>query len=367
MDKIETLVVGAGVVGLAIARQLALLGHQVVVAEAEKNFGSGVSSRNSGVIHAGIYYPAGSLKAKFCVAGREKLYEYARNRGIPHRQTGKLLVACNDAEIAKLASIKQRAEANGVSDLSDVDAHEAMRLEPELQCVAALVSPSTGIIDIHMLMESLIVDIEAHGGLIAYGNKIDRVEINGAGFRVFLEDGASFETSHFINAAGLGAQALAGRISGYDAALIPKQYLAKGNYFGVSGAAPFSRLVYPVPVDGGLGAHFTMNMAGESLFGPDVQWLGEGAAIDYAVDASRVDGFYISVSRYWPNVKQRELMPAYSGIRPKLAGKGMGDSDFTIHTSKDHGAKGLVQLFGIESPGLTASLAIAEYVAGQVA
>ena len=363
MQPVDSVVIGAGVVGLAIARLLAVSGQSVIVAEAEKTFGSGVSSRNSGVIHAGIYYQAGSLKAELCVAGRHLLYDYARARAIPYKQTGKLIVATHADEIAKLDAIKARAEANGVMDLQFIGAEAAIKLEPELHCVQALLSPSSGIIDIHVFMEQLIVDIEAHGGVMAYGNRITRIDVHANRFTVALADGEAIDTHRLVNAAGIGAQALAAVMHGYDATHIPKQYLAKGNYFGVSGKTPFARLVYPVPEPGGLGAHFTMNIAGESLFGPDVEWLAENAAIDYSVDASRVASFYDSVSRYWPNVKMRELLPAYSGIRPKLAGKGMGDSDFVIQTEKQHGIARLVQLFGIESPGLTASMAIAQKVA----
>lgn len=359
MEKLDVMVIGAGVVGLAVARALALSGREVVVAEKEIMFGSGTSARNSGVLHAGIYYPKDSLKARFCVEGRKKLYTYAAARGIPHNNCGKLLVACDEQEEAKLDAVRMRAVANGVDDLHLISAGDAMALEPNLFCTAALVSPSTGIIDIHALMESFIADIESAGGMIAYKNDIHSIDVIDDGFIVTTNDG-HIKLKTLINAAGLDAQSLAGRINGLNKNTIPRQYLAKGNYFGVAGKTPFSRLVYPVPVAGGLGAHFTMNMAGESLFGPDVQWLEEGQALDYRVDVARADSFYQSVKRFWPGVMERELVPAYAGIRPKLVGAGQPDGDFIIQDKTVHGVEGLINLYGIESPGLTASMAIAD-------
>ncbi|MCB1562222.1 MAG: NAD(P)/FAD-dependent oxidoreductase [Alphaproteobacteria bacterium] len=362
MERLDVIVIGAGVVGLAVARALALAGREVVVAEKEPGFGSGISARNSGVIHAGIYYPQDSLKARLCVAGRQKLYEYAEARGVPYRHCGKLLVACDGEDEAKLDSIVARAAANGVNDLRTLSVAEARALEPELSCTAALLSPSTGIIDIHSLMEAFIADIEDSGGVLACGNGIESIRAIEDGFLIET-GGESLIAQNVVNAAGLDAQGLASRIEGLDSAFVPKLARAKGNYFSVSGKAPFSRLVYPVPVPGGLGAHFTMNIAGESLFGPDVEWLEEGQAEDYTVDPARAESFYRSVERFWPGVKARTLIPAYAGIRPKIVGPGEKDGDFVIQDERIHGLKGLVNLFGIESPGLTASMAIAEEVA----
>ncbi|MFN3701561.1 MAG: NAD(P)/FAD-dependent oxidoreductase [Alphaproteobacteria bacterium] len=370
MEKIEILIIGAGVVGLAIAREFSLNGRQVVVCEREKTFGAGISARNSGVIHAGIYYPQDSLKAQLCVRGREMLYDYAKAKNIPHLNCGKLIVAGNTEEESTLTAIKDKAARNGVDNLEFLTRAQALQLEPELDCTKALYSPSTGIIDIHILMERLIADIEDHGGLIAYDNAVEMIvpDEDESGFRVFFNNGGDIHAKTLINAAGLSAQRIAGAIRGFEARHIPKLYKAKGNYFSISGKAPFSRLVYPVPVAGGLGAHFTMNMAGESLFGPDVEWLedaDDSAATpeDYSVNPDRAESFYRSIRKYWPSVMDRTLQPAYADIRPKLKGQNMGDSDFVIQNAQHHGVKGLINLFGIESPGLTSSMAIAREVA----
>lgn len=365
-EKLDVLVIGAGVVGLAIARALALKGREVIVAEREEFPGSITSARNSGVIHAGIYYPKDSNKAKFCVRGKELLYDYARERGIAYKNCTKLIVACNDEDLTKLESIKARAEANGVNDLRLISANEAMTWEPNLSCQGALLSPSTGIIDIHGLMQEFIVELEGEGGAVACCNPIESVDITDNGFKVVLEGGDTLLAQTLINAAGLDAQAIAHKINGLPPETIPKLHRAKGNYFSVTGPAPFSRLIYPVPVGGGLGAHYTMNIAGESLFGPDVQWLNDNDPLDYTVDPTRVDSFYASVKRFWPDVVNRELVPAYAGIRPKIVGPGQPDGDFIIHDEHTHGIKNFITLYAIESPGLTASMAIGEEIISKI-
>jgi len=364
MERLDAVVIGAGVIGLAVARALALRGREVMLVEAESAIGTGTSSRNSGVIHAGIYYPPGSAKAAYCVRGRALLYAYLAQRQIPHRRCGKLIVATCDPERAMLAQIAQRARANGVADLRTVTAREACAMEPELSCVEALHSPATGILDVPAFLQSLLADLEAHGGILARGNHILGGEAVEEGVALQLSD-ATVRAATVVNAAGLGAQALAAAIKGIRTASIPPRYLAKGNYFAVSGAAPFSRLVYPVPTAGGLGAHFTMNLGGESLFGPDVEWLDNAMphTHHYDVDAARGAAMAAAVSRYWPGVAQRPLMPAYAGIRPKIVPPGAAEGDFAIHGEAQHGVPGLVNLYGIESPGITAALAIAEGVA----
>lgn len=369
MEKIDVLVIGAGVVGLAIARECALKNRQVIVAEREKFAGSITSARNSGVIHAGIYYPKNSLKAQLCVEGRKMLYDFVRERNVAHKNCGKMIVACSHDELHQLQAIKAKAAGNGVDDLYVISAQEAQELEPQLHCVGALMSPSTGIVDVHNLIEELVVDLEDHDGLIAYDNVIDHIGIIPDGFEISLSGGESIIAGAVVNAAGLEAQSIARKISGgFDAATIPPQHYAKGHYFSISGAAPFSRLIYPVPVKGGLGTHFTMNMAGESIFGPDVEWLNESdQPFDYDVDETRAPLFKQAIARYWPNVETKALMPAYSGIRPKIVGQGETDGDFMISDECDHGVTNLVNLYGIESPGLTASLAIGRRIANNLA
>lgn len=362
MEKLDVLVVGAGVVGLAIARNLALSGRQVVVAEKEKFPGSVTTSRNSGVIHAGIYYPSNSLKARLCVKGRRLLYEYAKQKRIPHKKCGKLIVACEVGEVEKLEAIKQKARANGVNDLELLTAEQVHHKEPEIECYGALLSPSTGIIDVHTLLDELIKDTEGHDGLIAYDNEIEKIEIRKEDFLIQLVSGEAIVADTVINAAGLDSQRIASKIECFDQKTIPKQFLAKGQYFSISGKTPFNHLVYPVPVKGGLGIHFTRNIAGESLFGPDVKWLADGEDINYEVEPERAELFERAIQRYWPSVKERELRPAYSGVRPKIVGPSEADGDFVIHSREHHGVPRLVNLYGIESPGLTSALAIAEYV-----
>lgn len=368
MEKADIIVIGAGVIGLAIARSLAMAGREVIVADSAAFAGSGTTSRNSGVIHAGIYYPKGSNKARFCVEGKTLIYKYARERGIAHKNCTKLIVATNDEETGKLDAIRQKASANGVDDLVMISAQDAMSMEPELFCVSALLSPSTGIIDVHEYIHALMADIENHNGVIALQNAVTHGQSHADGVLLYL-NGEPVLARTVINAAGLGAQTIASNIEGLDKSTIPVQHLAKGNYFTISGAQPFSRLIYPVPVQGGLGAHYTMNIGGDSLFGPDVEWLPQGQdpnTVDYTVDESRYGSFMDSVRRYWPNVDKRGLIPAYAGLRPKISGPGEPDGDFMVQTPDDHGVRGLYNLYGIESPGITSSMAIADEVTQHV-
>ena len=361
MDKVECVVIGAGVIGLAIARRLALAGREVIVLEAAEGIGTVTSSRNSEVIHAGIYYPAGSLMARMCVRGKRALYEYCGEHGIPHRNCGKLIVATTPNETAKLQSIRAHAEANGVADLQTLDGAAARALEPALNCDAALLSPSTGIIDSHAYMLALRGEAEDAGAAFAFHTPLlgaraheGRIELDAGG-----NTPMSLECRLLINAAGLGASAVARSINGMPIDLIPPAYLAKGNYFSCSARAPFSHLIYPVPEPGGLGVHLTLDMAGQARFGPDVEWVD---TIDYAVDPARAERFYPAIRRYWPTLPDGALMPSYSGMRPKIVPPAVAVQDFLIQGPDDHGIGGLINLFGIESPGLTSSLAIADYV-----
>ena len=373
MDRTDVLVVGAGVVGLAVARALAQAGHDVVVTEREARFGAGVSSRNSEVVHAGLYYAPGSLKARLCVRGRDLLYEFCAERGVAVRRCGKLIVATRAGDVAPLEAIAARAEACGVRDLQPLGAREARGLEPALACSAALLSPSSGIVDSHGLMNALLGDAERAGAALALASAFEAASPVAGGWRVrALSDGEPFELEArwLVNAAGLDAQAVAGAMEGFPAAAIPRRHLARGHYFALaSGRAPFSRLIYPMPVEGGLGVHLTLDLAGAARFGPDVQWLesdASGAALDYAVDPALAAAFYAEIRRYWPALADGALVPAYSGIRPKIGGPGEPAADFRIDGPAEHGVAGVVQLFGIESPGLTASMAIAEQVAALV-
>jgi L-2-hydroxyglutarate oxidase LhgO len=363
MDRVECVVVGAGVIGLAIARRLAQAGREVIVIEATEGIGTVTSSRNSEVIHAGIYYPAGSLMARMCVSGKQALYAYCRKYGIPHRNCGKLIVATSPTESTRLQAIKAHAEANGVCDLQPLSAEAARALEPALSCDAALLSPSTGIIDSHAYMLSLRGDAEAAGAAFAFHAPLLHATALPDGFE--LEIGGAepigLRCGLLVNAAGLGATAVARNIDGMPLDRIPPSYLAKGNYFSCSVRAPFSRLIYPVPEPGGLGVHLTLDLAGQARFGPDVEWID---TIDYVVDPARAERFYPAIRRYWPALPDGALMPGYSGIRPKIVPPAVAVQDFNIQGPQDHGVGGLVNLFGIESPGLTSSLAIADYVAG---
>lgn len=362
MESIDCLVIGAGVIGLAVGRKMALAGHSVIIAEATGAIGSETSSRNSGVIHAGIYYPQGSLKAQLCVSGRDLLYAYCAERGIPHRKTGKLIVATEDSEIQKLNDIRATALANGVSDLEMIDASALSKMEPELRACAALFSPSTGIIDPHVYMLNLQGDVENCGGVIALHTQVESIRTTKDGFIVHLGD-MDLACRLVINCAGLDALTLARKIEGFPETALPRSFMAKGSYFSLSGRTPFKHLVYPVPEPGGLGCHLTLDLAGRGRFGPDVEWV---ETRDYDVDISRIEKFEKSIRRYWPGLPDNALQPAYSGIRPKIAGPGEPFGDFIIQTPKDHGLPGLINLFGIESPGLTASLAIAETVLSRI-
>lgn len=360
-ERIDCVVIGAGVVGLAVARALALAGREVVVLEAADAIGTETSSRNSEVIHAGIYYPTGSLKARLCVAGKEALYAYCAARGIPHRRCTKMIVATHPGQIASLEKIAAQAAANGVDDLRMIDGAAARAIEPELSCDAALISPSTGIIDSHSLMLAFQGDAEANGAVLAFLSPVLAAEIRNDG--IDLEVGGAepmrLRARLVVNAAGLGAQRVAGAIAGLDPVHVPPLHYAKGNYFSLTGRSPFSRLVYPVPEPGGLGVHISIDLAGQARFGPDVEWID---ALAYDVDPRRADKFYAEVRRYWPGLKDGALQPAYAGVRPKLGPAGTQAADFVIQGPDIHGVGGLVNLFGIESPGLTASPAIADAV-----
>ncbi|WP_213781104.1 NAD(P)/FAD-dependent oxidoreductase [Caballeronia sp. dw_276] len=362
MDRIECVVIGAGVVGLAVARAMAARGREVIVLEAGEAVGIGTSSRNSEVIHAGLYYPRGSLKAELCVRGRAMLYEYCDAHGVPYNRCGKLLVATARNQLPQLAAIQQKALENGVTDLVRISGADATALEPHLQCVEAMLSPQTGIIDSHQFMLALQGDAERDGANIAFHTPVTQVDARDRCF--IVETGGEaplrFQADCVINSAGLFANDIARRIRGLDPRHVPPLYFAKGNYFSVSGRTPFDRLIYPMPNEAGLGVHLTIDMGGQAKFGPDVEWIQK---IDYSVDAQRATGFYAAIRAYWPDLPDDALQPAYAGIRPKLSGPGQPAADFVIQGRAAHGVAGLVNLFGIESPGLTASLAIAEKVA----
>ena len=359
---VECIVVGAGVVGLAVARALAEQGREVVILEATGSIGSGISSRNSEVIHAGIYYPFSSLMRRLCLEGRDRLYAYCRERGIPHARCGKLIVATTEAECEKLEGIASRAKENGVADIQRHSAAEALALEPDLACHGALLSPTTGIIDSHSLMLSLLGDAERAGAVLALNTPVVGVDVTGPVIEVKTggAEPASLTCRMLVNAAGLHAPALARRFHGLPQQLVPQSYLAKGSYFTLGGPSPFARLIYPVPVPGGLGTHLTLDLNGNARFGPDVEWVD---AVDYTVDPAKEAEFMTAVERYWPAVRQRRLYPGYSGIRPKIVPPGAPSQDFVIQDAAVHGISGLVNLFGIESPGLTSCLAIGAHVA----
>jgi L-2-hydroxyglutarate oxidase LhgO len=377
------LVVGAGVVGLAVARALAQAGHEVVIVEREGQFGTGVSSRSSEVVHAGLYYPPGSLKARLCVRGRQLLYTFCAAQGVAVRRLGKLVVATRPQDEAQLEAIASRGRANGVEDLALLTQAEARALEPHLRCSAALHSPSSGIVDSHGLMNALLGQAERAGALLALASAFQGAGRAVGGWRVRTRTNGSaagagresfeIEARWLVNAAALDAQAVATAIEGFPPAAIPRRHLARGHYFALAtqgGRAPFGRLIYPTPVDGGLGVHLTLDLAGQARFGPDVEWFesdAAGAALDVAVDPARADAFYAEIRRYWPALEDGALVPAYCGIRPKISGPGELAADFRIDGPATHGVPGVVQLFGIESPGLTAALAIAEEVARVVA
>lgn len=359
MDELDCVVVGGGVIGLASARRLALAGRDVVVLEAENGVAMHTSSRNSEVVHAGLYYPKGSLKARSCVEGRQRLYAWCEERRIPHRRVGKLLVACSEAEVVRLRAIEAAAIANGVDDLRRLTRDEVRQLEPAVRCVEGLLSPSTGIIDSHAFIAALQADLEAAGGIVLCRSRVDGVSVGAGGFSLRLrgDPGYSARCRTLVNAAGLWAPDLAATIPGFPRRLIPRARFAKGHYFSLQGRSPFGRLVYPVPVDGGLGVHVTLDMSGRARFGPDVAWID---TVDYGFDEGRRGVFVEAIRRYWPEVDGERLVASYTGIRPKLGGPGGPDADFVLQGSEVHGIAGLVNFFGIESPGLTAALALAE-------
>ncbi len=371
MECVAAVVIGAGVVGLACARALARRGIETVILERNDTFGSETSARNSEVIHAGLYYPTGSLKAALCVAGRRKLYEFCATHGVSHRRCGKLVVATSAAQENRLAALQQQGQLNGVDDLRLLSAAEARVLEPALACSAALLSPATGIIDSRALMLALLGDAERAGAWLALHSPLRSGSIETRGF--ILESGGSdglrFASTMVINAAGLWAPEVAASLAGFPAALRPVSHHAKGNYYALSGCSPFSRLIYPLPENGGLGVHLTLDLGGQARFGPDVEWLPPPTpgqpigSLDYRVDPTRASAFAAEIRRYWPGLPTAALAPAYAGIRPKIAGCSEPPGDFLIQGPAQHGIPGLINLFGIESPGLTASLAIADYVA----
>ena len=361
VEEVDCVVVGAGVVGLAAARALAMAGREVIVLDAAEGIGTGTSSRNSEVIHAGIYYPANSLMARFCVSGRRMLYPYCQEKGVPHENCGKLIVATSEQEDAMLAGIKQRAEVNGVEGMRVLTGAEAEAIEPELRCTSALLSPMTGIIDSHAYMLALQGDAENAGAVMVFHSPVLGGRVHGRAMEIDVggADPMTLRCRLLINSAGLYAPDVARALRGMPGERIPGAYYAKGNYFTLAGRSPFSRLIYPVPVPGGLGVHLTIDLGRQARFGPDVEWIDR---IDYTVDPRRSDSFYDAVRRYWPGLKDGALRPGYAGIRPKTVPKGAAAQDFVVQGPQTHGVPGLINLFGIESPGLTASLAIADHV-----
>jgi L-2-hydroxyglutarate oxidase LhgO len=362
-EEADVAVVGAGVVGLAVARALALAGREVFLLEAERFVGFHTSSRNSEIIHAGLYYPPGSLKARFCVEGRRALYAYCAERGVPHARLGKVVVATCAEEVPTLQRIHQVAVANGVDDLTWLSGSEVRELEPEVVSVRGLLSPSTGIVDSHALMSALRADAEAAGAHLVLGTPVLSGRVQGETIELALggDEPARVRFRAVVNSAGPWAQTVARSLEGLSRASIPQQRFAKGHYFVLSGKSPFRRMVYPVPVPGGLGTHVTLDLSGRAKFGPDVAWVDSP---DYAFDESRADAFYASIRRYYPGLKDGSLQPGYTGIRPKLSAEGEPAADFGVQGPADHGVPGLVNLYGIESPGLTAALALASHVLG---
>lgn len=362
MEKVTAVVIGAGVIGLACARALAQKGIDTLILERHGRIGSETSSRNSEVIHAGLYYPTGSLKARLCIEGRRRLPAFCERHGVAFRQCGKLIVATSHEQEARLLALKQQGEDNGVEDLRLLAPTETQTLEPALRCTAALLSPSTGIIDSHALMLALLADAESAGATLALNCAVQRATVETDGIVLEVADigtGAQtrLQARTVINAAGLSAPAVARGIDGLPAEFIPEARYAKGSYYALQGKPPFSRLIYPLPEPGGLGVHLTLDLAGQARFGPDVEWIG---APDYRVDPVRADAFYAEVRRYWPGLKDGALAPAYAGVRPKISGPGEVAADFLVQGPGTHGVPGLINLFGIESPGLTAALSIAD-------
>lgn len=365
-ESVECVVIGAGVIGLAVARALALSGRTVLVVEKERYIGAHTSSRNSEIIHAGLYYPAGSLKARFCVAGRKRLYEYCAARGVATKRIGKLVVATDETEIPLLTKVMAHAKANGVDDLELLDAKAARTMEPAVACVAAFHSPSTGLVDGHALMLSLQGEAEAHRASVVLRSEVASGRVHDTGgftLEIAGDEPMTLACEMLINAAGLYAPGVARRLGGVPSDSIPRDYYCRGVYFTLPGKAPFQRPVYPVPEHAGLGVHYTPDLAGQGRFGPDTEWID---GIDYTVDPKRGARFYAAIRKYWPGLPDGALQPGYAGIRPKISNRDEPAADFRIDGPERHGIAGLVNLFGIESPGLTSSLAIADYVAALV-
>ncbi|MEK9683356.1 MAG: NAD(P)/FAD-dependent oxidoreductase [Rhodospirillaceae bacterium] len=362
-ERIEVVVIGAGVVGLAIAREFALAGREVVVLEATDAIGTETSSRNSEVIHAGIYYPTGSLKAELCVAGKIALYDFCRSHGVPHRNCGKFIVATSEEQLPELEALMKKAADNGVDDIVWLTPEQVRKEEPSVFCVGALLSPSTGIIDSHSLMLAYQGDAEDAGAVIAFLSPVTsgRVDSDGIHITAGLTDPLEIRANIVINSAGLHAQDVARLFNGFPSEHVPPTFFAKGNYYSLLGKPPFSRPIYPVPEQAGLGVHVTVDLAGQVRFGPDVEWIEN---INYDVDPGRADAFYDAVRKYFPALKDGAIQPGYSGIRPKIQAPGGPAEDFIVQGPSVHGVDGFVNLFGIESPGLTASLALANHVAG---
>ena len=373
MEQVDCVVIGAGVVGLAVAREMALQGRETILLEREGSFGTISSARNSEVIHAGIYYPKDTLKAKLCVAGNRLLYEYCRTHQVGTQPYGKLIVA-DESQVNDLQAILYKAQNNGVPGIKMISGEEAKILEPKLQCFAAILSESTGIVDSHAFMLSLLGGFEDAGGMIAYHSPLMSAKPigqgAGGGFELTIggPDGMKLQTKLLINCAGMSAPAVAHKIEGLHQDQIPKAYFAKGNYFSLSGKSPFTHLIYPIPEPGGLGVHLTLDMAGQAKFGPDVEWLEieNEDQIDYTVNSKRGEGFYEAVRRYWPELKDNSLQPDYSGVRAKIVPPNTPAGDFCFNSPQDHGLQGLYNLYGFESPGLTSSIAIAQYLEGKI-
>ncbi|WP_459948882.1 NAD(P)/FAD-dependent oxidoreductase [Denitratisoma sp. agr-D3] len=362
MESVDAVVIGAGVVGLACARALALRGYETVILERHETFGTETSARNSEVIHAGLYYPKDSLKATLCVQGNRRLYDFCEDHGVSHRRCGKLIVATSDEQVGKLEALYAQGLANGVTGLEMLSSLQASMREPELQCKAALLSAETGIVDSHGLMLAILGDAERSGAVLARRSAVVSGDVSAKSIRLDVDtpDGKSSLQTHFVvNAAGLSAQRVAASVLGFPQDRIPPTHWAKGNYYAHGAKIPFSHLIYPVPEPGGLGVHLTLDLGGQGRFGPDVEWVSQ---LDYSVAPSRADHFYIEVRRYWPRLQDGALVPAFCGIRPKITGPGEAAADFLIQGPECHGVSGLINLFGIESPGLTSSLAIADYV-----
>ena len=374
MERVDCVVIGAGVIGLAIAREMALQGRETILLERESAFGTISSARNSEVIHAGIYYPKDSLKAKLCVEGNRMLYEYCRTHHVATQPYGKLIVASDESQLDDLQAILYKAQQNQVPEIKMITGDQAKTMEPELRCVAAVHSPITGIVDSHGLMLSLLGGFEDAGGMIAYQSPLMSAKPIGEnakdGFELEIggADGMKIQTKLLINCAGMSAPAVAQKIESLAKEQIPKAYFAKGNYFSLSGKSPFKHLIYPIPEPGGLGVHLTLDMGGQAKFGPDVEWLeiDSESQIDYTVNPKRCEGFYEAVRRYWPSLKDNSLQPDYSGVRAKIVPPNAPAGDFCFNTPMDHGLEGLFNLYGFESPGLTSSLAIAKYLEGQI-